>query len=200
IVFHAGSPESATKAACEKGRCSACIWLVVSSGRSPANALWNADFFMYKSVPVPPPGSGYGRWSSVAGPLGARVHRHELGEGLTLVGSEGSDVDERLHVRDADGRVGDHRAAIGVANENDRTGDRLQDAMDVFGVGGKPTQRVCRCDHRKATTFEVRDFLVPSGRVRPATVHEHDRRLGTGYVVVVRRRRDPGHADAEPQG
>src|SRR5216683_6279905 len=58
IVFHAGSPDGATNASLENGRCVACIWSATLSGWSPANASWNADFFMYRSIPVPPPGSG----------------------------------------------------------------------------------------------------------------------------------------------
>src|SRR3981189_3054777 len=69
IVLPAGSPERDTNASLENGRCVACIWSVTLSGRSPANASWNADFFMYRSIPVPPPGSGYGRKSSVVGPI-----------------------------------------------------------------------------------------------------------------------------------
>src|SRR5712691_5972362 len=69
IVLHAGSPERDTNASLENGRCVACIWSVILSGRSAANASWNADFFKYRSVPVPPSASGYGRKSSVAGPI-----------------------------------------------------------------------------------------------------------------------------------
>src|SRR5258708_38792828 len=49
IVFHAGSPDGATDAALANGRCAACIWLLIWSGRSPANAPWAAALLIYRS-------------------------------------------------------------------------------------------------------------------------------------------------------
>jgi hypothetical protein len=42
--------------------------------------------------------------------------RGEMHRVLTLVGDEGIDVDEGLHIRIRCGRVGDYRAAVGVPN------------------------------------------------------------------------------------
>ncbi len=57
-------------------------------------------------------------------------------------GRVGGDVDERLDVRVAGRGVGDHDAAVGVADEHDRAADLAQHALDVGGVGGDAAQRV----------------------------------------------------------
>ena len=58
IVFHAGTPEGSVNAATENGRWVAYIRLVVLRGRSPANASRKTSALMYRSTPLPPPGSG----------------------------------------------------------------------------------------------------------------------------------------------
>ena len=61
----------------------------------------------------------------------AGVHTDELGKRFVRVGGESRDVDERLHVRDADRGVADDGAAVGVSDQDDRAVDRPEDAADV---------------------------------------------------------------------
>ena len=56
---------------------------------------------------------------------------------LTLVDPEAGEVDERAHVRQGRGRLGDDGATIGVPDEDDGTRDRCDDCMDRGGVGGE---------------------------------------------------------------
>jgi hypothetical protein len=55
---------------------------------------------------------------------------------LARVRHEGRDVDERLHVGIGT-RLGDHRSAVGVANENHGLALRVDDAPGRLGVACK---------------------------------------------------------------
>src|SRR5690242_12868943 len=60
----------------------------------------------------------------------------QYAELFALVGYEGGDVHERLDVGNASCGVGDHGAAVGVADQHDRAADRGKDAGEVGGVAG----------------------------------------------------------------
>ena len=67
---------------------------------------------------------------------------------LTLVDPEAGEVDERAHVRQGRGRLGDDGATMGVPDEDDGTRDRCDDCMDCGGrrrgcVGGSVVRRQC---------------------------------------------------------
>ena len=94
------------------------------------------------------------------------------------IGRVGGDVDERLDVRVAGRGVGDHDAAVGVADEHDRAADLAQDALDVGRVGGDAAQRVGRADDLVALVLEALLDAVPAGGVGEGAVDEDDGRLG----------------------
>ena len=82
--------------------------------------------------------------------VGDDPRRGELGlevcQVLTFVGSEPGDVDQADHVVSRAGG-GDDRAAVGVADEQDRPVDLLDNALEVLAVAAAQTaQRVRRSD------------------------------------------------------
>jgi hypothetical protein len=52
-----------------------------------------------------------------------------------FVDPEAGEVDQRGHVRQGRGRLGDDGAAVGVPDEDDGTLDRCDDCLDGGGVG-----------------------------------------------------------------
>jgi hypothetical protein len=110
--------------------------------------------------------------------------------GLRLTGgrSRGVDVDQGLDVGYPGACVGDNRAAVGVADQDDRSLDGLEVVRDVFGVGGQILQRIR--DRARVVTGGLQrgDLATPAGSVRPRPVHEDDGRLllsggQTGSVI-----------------
>ena len=122
--------------------------------------------------------SGTGRMSSAAGPSSSSVPSSDRLSTLSpCVGREGGDVDQRLDVRVAGRGVGDHDAAVGVADEHDRAADRRQEAPEVGRVGGDAAQRVGGRDDLVAAVLELVDDAVPAGGVGEGAVDEDDGRL-----------------------
>jgi hypothetical protein len=80
----------------------------------------------------------------------ARVLAGQGDRALAFVRQEGRDEDERLDVAESRRGVADDRAAVGVADQDDRTVDGRQELPDVFAVPGQPAQRVARGHHRVA--------------------------------------------------
>ncbi len=61
----------------------------------------------------------------------------ERADRLADLGRERRDVDERLHVGAAGRGLCDDRAAVGVPDEDDRAGLRVNHALGRFHIGGK---------------------------------------------------------------
>ena len=79
---------------------------------------------------------------------GAAAERVGGADALALVERVGGDVDEGLDVGVAGRGVGDDGAAVGVADEHDRAGDRREERAQVVGVRGDAAQRVGRARRR----------------------------------------------------
>jgi hypothetical protein len=99
---------------------------------------------------------------------------------FALLRSEGGDVDQADDVRGAGRGVGNDRAAVGVADQQHRAVDLVEEAGDVGRIGGHAAQRIGRGDDGVALPLQPLDDAVPAGRVREGAVHEHDCRLDVG--------------------
>jgi hypothetical protein len=84
----------------------------------------------------------------------------DIRDGLALVRRQGSDVDERLHLLIARGR--DDGAAIGVADEDDRSGHAFERAVECRDIIAKRRQRQRRRNHRDAVGGNRPDDLCPA--------------------------------------
>ena len=100
----------------------------------------------------------------------------DLAERLTLVERERRDVDEADRVGRARAGDGDHRAAVGVADQQHRPVDLVDVARDVLGVVGQAPQGVRRREHRHVVGLQVLDDRGPVRGVGEAAVHEDDGR------------------------
>ena len=114
--------------------------------------------------------------------LTSRELAGELRRALADVQVEAGDIHES---RDAGGAVrglGHDRAAVGVAGDHDGTGDAVQDAAQVGGVGLQAAERVRDGDDGVAAAVELGDHAVPAGRFGEGAVDEDDRggRVGRG--------------------
>ena len=103
-----------------------------------------------------------------------------LAEALALVRGERGDEDEPADVAETGCRVGDHRAAVGMADGEDRPGDLPHEAGDVGGVVGDAAQRIRRRGHLDTRALEALDDAVPARRVGEGAVDEHDGDRGVG--------------------
>ena len=110
------------KASSETGRWVAAITAACCAGRSAANASWSLAGSIANSVAVPAPSGSRVLERDLRGPQDAvaRPGGH-LAEALALVGGERGDEDEPDDVAEPGRRVGDHRAAVGVADGEDRS-------------------------------------------------------------------------------
>jgi hypothetical protein len=106
------------------------------------------------------------------------------GRWVAGVGSEGGDEDERLDVGVAGGGIRDHRPAVGVADEDDRAGDRRQHARQVGGVARDAAQRVGQGDHRVTLVLQPLGDRSPARGVGPGAVDEDDGRFRRGAFNV----------------
>jgi hypothetical protein len=87
---------------------------------------------------------------------------------LALVAHPAIEVDQRLHLVVADGGHGDDVAAVGVADEHDRTGHTLEELGQVGGVAGEIAERVGEADGAEASALEGAEFGVVAGGVGQA--------------------------------
>jgi len=111
--------------------------------------------------------------------------REHGGEAFSLGRGKGRDVDQGLDVGHAAGGVGDHGSAVGVSDEHDRSADRFEAGSDVVGVAGESTEWVGDRDDGVAEPGEGGDLGVPSVRVCPGAVDEHDGWFRPAEWVVV---------------
>ena len=104
---------------------------------------------------------------------------------LARVRHPARDVDERRHVGMV-ASLGDHRSAVGVADEDDRIA-LLAD--DHLGGGDVVLERDGRVLHDPDLVAVLPQEVVdapPAGSVRPSAVHEDDGGLGSivGFVLM----------------
>jgi len=114
---------------------------------------------------------------------GARVLAGQLQGALAGRGQEGRDVDEGLDLGVVGGGLADDVAAVGVAYEDLRALDVVEDRAQGGGVGGRTAQRVGGGDDRVAVGAQVVDDAVPAGTVGEGAVLQDDRRLGAAAGV-----------------
>jgi hypothetical protein len=95
---------------------------------------------------------------------------------LALVAHPAVEVDEGLHLVVAGGGVRDDIAAVGVADEHDRTGQGPQEFGEVGPVASEIAKRVGESDGTESSTLQGADLGVEAGGVGPCTVDEDDRR------------------------
>ena len=84
--------------------------------------------------------------------------------------------DERLHLVIAACGLRDHVAALGVADEHDRSGHGPQELGQVGGVTSEIAKRVSESDGTESLTLQGADLRVEARRVGPGAVDEDDRR------------------------
>jgi integrase len=102
-----------------------------------------------------------------AGELAGQAERR-----LADVGREGGDIDQALHIRQPLGRFADDRAAVGMADQNNRAIDAFDDVGDDIRVGADPAQRIGRRDHRVAVVLKDSDDAVPARRIGEGAMDE----------------------------
>ena len=113
-----------------------------------------------------------------------RVHR------LARIRREGRDVDERPHVG-IGARLGDHRSAVGVANENYGLALRIDDALGGVGVTCKRKRRILD-DADAVTVLHQLAGKRPASRSRLRNRRERERlRESAARLSASRRRRSP---------
>ena len=109
------------------------------------------------------------------GEAAARVHPGQRLDGLAGGRGEAGDVDECLDVGITGGGVGHDEAAVGVPDEDDRPVDRVEDALEVRGVGVDRAQRVGGREDGVVVSLQAAGDVVPAGGVGEGAVDEHDR-------------------------
>ncbi len=100
--------------------------------------------------------------------------RHRAEGALALVDAERGHVNEGLRVVGPRARVGDDRAAVGVADQDDRAVDLLDEARHVLAVVGEAPQRVAHGERLDALRPQALDDLRPAGAVRERAVDQDD--------------------------
>jgi hypothetical protein len=95
---------------------------------------------------------------------------------LALVAHPAVEVDQRLHLVVAGRGIGDDVAAVGVADEHDRTGQAAQELGEVGRVTSEIAKRVGEPDGPESPALQGADLGVEAGRVGPGAVDENDRR------------------------
>jgi hypothetical protein len=112
--------------------------------------------------------------------VGRRRGRHLLGDRpqpLSGIRRERGDVDETSDVGKVTG-FGDHRPAVGMSDQQDRSVDLLDHLLGTAGVVGQRGERVLhRVQGPVAATIQFDDHLAPVGGTAPKTVYENNSRL-----------------------
>jgi hypothetical protein len=105
----------------------------------------------------------------------AREHARELEAVLAGIRSEAVDVDEPGDLTGVGRDVRDHRPAVRVSDEHDRTVDRADEVADRFCVGGEATQRIGGGDHVLPGAVQRVHHAIPARRLGERAVDENDR-------------------------
>jgi hypothetical protein len=107
----------------------------------------------------------------------------ELLDALALVGHPPGDEDQRLHLLVPGGGVGHDRATVGVADQDNRAGDGLQQGRQVCSVARQVAERVGETDGGKPAVAQARiDSPKP---VAPAHAPWTNTMVGVSAVIVV---------------
>ena len=73
------------------------------------------------------------------------------------------------------GGVGDDRAAVGMTDENDRAGNRIEDRRYVGGIAAHAAQRVWSRDHVVSLGEQQFENRFPVGRrLSACAMHQDD--------------------------
>jgi hypothetical protein len=114
----------------------------------------------------------------------------ELLDGLALVGHPAVEVHERLHLGVAGRGDRDDRAAVGVADEHERTVLGPQVVGQVPRIVSESAKRVGEPDGAEAALLEGADLRREAGGICPGAVDKDDRRLGAAGLG--------GHVNSSP--
>ena len=109
--------------------------------------------------------------------------RLDLAQPLALVGSEGGDVDQADDVVGLRRGVGDHGAAIRMADGEHRAGRLAEDGGDVGRVDLDAAKRIGGGGDLDAAPVQALDHAAPARAVGERAVHEHDgRSIGVALI------------------
>jgi hypothetical protein len=101
----------------------------------------------------------------------------DIAEDFVGVRRERRNEDEADDVVDLGGRIADERPAVGVPDQQHRTIDLLDDALQVCGVSADAPKRDRRGFDGVSLPLEPFDHPIPTRPVGEGSVYEHDRRL-----------------------
>nr|WP_264081224.1 hypothetical protein [Streptomyces spectabilis] len=130
--------------------------------------------------------SGVRSWAKLSIAVGVRDDGVEGGRGLLLADLSRALPGVRRERRDADecgdvgqvARLGDDRAAVGVAHEDHRSVDLPEHLAGALGVVGEGGQRVLhRVQIVEAALLQLHDDVRPVGGAAPESVHQNNGRL-----------------------
>jgi hypothetical protein len=107
-----------------------------------------------------------------SGELAGQVER-----GLAVLGRERADVDEGGYLVTVGGGLGDHHAAIGVADQDHGCPDAGEHVPEVGGVTRNAAQRIGDGDRAYGLRLQLLDDAVPAGGFGEGAVHEDDGRF-----------------------
>src|SRR4029450_4076359 len=95
---------------------------------------------------------------------------------LALVAHPAVEVDERPDLIVVDGGGGDDIAAVGVADEHDRTAQSAQELGEIGGVASEIAKRGGQPHDGVPAATQGADLGIEARRVGPGTVNQDDRR------------------------
>jgi hypothetical protein len=104
--------------------------------------------------------------------LVGREAAEQLEDALALVQRERGHVDQRGHVVGVVRGGGDHRAAVGVADQYDRAVDLPGQRRHLAAVGGRAAQVVRYGDRGDAAVLQLGDHAGPAAAVGEGSVHQ----------------------------
>ena len=121
----------------------------------------------------------------------------DVGDGFSLVWSQGGDINERFHLLVR--RRGDDGACIRMAGKNDRPGHSLQRPIEGRHIIPKRRQRQRCRDDLRTLTRERRDHFGPTRTVGPSAVNEYNGQIMRGHYCApsVRRSAAPSVSPLE---
>ena len=90
-------------------------------------------------------------------------------------GAKAADVDEPDDLAGVGGDVGDHRAAVGMPDQQHRPIHAAHDVADGGGVAGEPPQRIGGSDHVVTRLEQVMNDAIPARGLGKRAMDENDR-------------------------
>jgi hypothetical protein len=79
-----------------------------------------------------------------------------------------------------------------MANQDNRPGDRVENAGDRCAIAGNAAQRIRSSNCRKSIFLQFDDHAVPARRLGKCPMHEYDGRLGLLIGSMADRARGKG--------